>query len=52
MNKNDQKELIITKSTKEIIRSIVEKEENNRPQNLAEIHFDSFRLEQQLLAVK
>ena len=52
MNKNDQKELIITKSTKEIIRTVVEKEENNRPHNIAEIHFDGFKLEEQLLAVK
>lgn len=52
MNKNDQKELVITKSTKEIIRSVVEKEENNRTQKLPEIHFDNFTLEQKLLAVK
>ncbi len=52
MNKNDQKELIITKSTKEIIRTVVEKEENNRTQKLAEIHFDGFKLEQQLHDVK
>jgi uncharacterized protein (TIGR00661 family) len=52
ISKNDQKELIITKSTKEIIRSVVEKEGNNRPQKPAEIHFDAFQFEQQLLAVK